>query len=439
MGDPAPVQETMYLRLQRTTQNNIASSMQALHQMQVWADQYMKDPTTEDPVWLHAKMDSETGERRALVHSIGIQYGASWFGPEATALDIPLTIIVLRGPYWENTTVRNLPDAAPSAAACVVYNYTAAGDVVAAHDIVGDVGARVRLFDLYDSASDNLKTFWMGIRSANKHGANGITNFVNIWELEDGTNSTDVSDTVDATASGGNRITVTESAVDWDDGSFHSVLYILLSNVSANPEDNFGRFLWLLRGKMSSASTWEIKLRFTFPGAGSNPAFFIDGPIVEFSSTSWFNKEMAVMPISLRNIHVITNADFSKDNEGNYRIDIYARRTSGSGDLHLDCLIPIPVDEGSCKLVSQESIAADHLIFGESPEGILDGIVYSGSNITQFVEVESLTDFYLPPGDGRIYCVYEGISASNITDVVIFNNADSGRYYERWLSLRGSE
>ena len=107
--------------------------------MQVLAERYINDPAQETPVWLHAKMANETGERRALVYSITVQYKTSWFGPQATAEDIPLVMTVVRGPYWENTTVRNLPDATPGAAACVVYDYTAAGAAVGAHDLMVEV------------------------------------------------------------------------------------------------------------------------------------------------------------------------------------------------------------------------------------------------------------------------------------------------------------
>jgi hypothetical protein len=436
MGDPAPVLEVLNLLLSRSDQDNIASSMQALHDMQIWAEQYMKDPTTEDPVWLHAKMANETGERRALVHRIEIQYGASWYGDEATAEDLPLTITVLRGPYWESTSVRNLPDAAPSAAACVAYDYTAAGDVVAAHDIVGD-GARLRYFDVFDNGSDQTGRFWMGIRSANKHGATGISNFEPIWECEDGTNGTDATDTVDSTASGGYNVTVSESGVDWDDGSFHVVLTHTLTNATTNEEDQLGNFLWLLRTKVASG-TWEI--RFNFPYGASNPRNYYSSPIKEITSTNWEYYEMCVLPIGLRNIHAITDSDFSKSNIGAYSLEIVARRTSGSGDFYVDCVIPLPIDEGMVKFQSDETLALAHHSIGQSPEGIYDGLKHKSSAVEEKIEILSINNFVLPPGDGRIYCVYaKAGGTSDIADVITFNDGDIGRYYERWLSLRGSE
>jgi hypothetical protein len=382
-------------------------------------------------------MDNETGERRALVHNIDVQYGTGWYGEEATALDLPLTITVLRGPYWENTTVRNLPDSAPSAAACVAYDYTAAGDVVSAHDIVGDAGARIRYFEL--NPNGIIERFWMGIRSANKHGSTGISNFIKTWELEDGTNATDATDTVDATASGGYNVTVSESGIDWDAGNFYEVLRISLSDVTSNEEDNFGKFLSLMRAKTASSTTWECRYWITH-----NVATFqrIRTDPVEINSSSWLNYEMAVIKVGSRDYHAVSKTDYSPDEEQSFTILIEARRTSGSGDLNLDCLIPIPVDEGFIKIDSNASqIAQPSTYFGQSPEGHFVAVQHDTTtgDLNQLSFIDSVNNFSLPPGDGRIYCVYERVSASSITATVIFNDADSGRYYERWLSLRGSE
>ncbi len=439
MGDPPPISESIHLRLAHSSHDTIATSMQSLHEMQVLADRYINDPTQETPVWLHAKMDNETGERRALVHSITVQYKTSWFGALATALDIPLVITVVRGPYWESTTVRNLPDAAPSAAASVVYDYTASGDSVTAHNVVGDVGARIRFFLLFNQ--HNLHRYWLGIRSANKHGADGITNFEPIWELEDGNNATDATDTVDATASGGNRVTVSESGIDWDDGDFHRCLEIYLGQVTANGDDNFGDFLWLLRTKVASG-TWEVRLGFSMGLLMAPSGNDLKTDIIETSDTDWGYYEMAVMPISLRNIHAIVESDYTKAGDGLFRVDVYARRTSGSGDLHLDCLCPIPVDEGFLKIKGTEDSTVEQVLFGHSPEGYKSILTRTaGLSLIQFSAIEGIYDFRLPPGDGRIICVYsqKKDGADDITDTLIFNDGDLGKYYESWLSLRGSE
>ena len=442
MGDPAPIGESIHLRLKQANQNTLATSMQSLHEMQVMADRYINDPTQETPIWLHAKMANETGERRALVYGISIQYKSSWFGPEATAEDVPLVLSVVRGPYWENTTVRNLPDGAPAAGACVVYNYTAAGDAVSAHDIVGDVGARIRFFDLYDVDNDTDR-FWMGIRSAGKHGADGITNFANIWECEAGTNNAaeaGVTDEVDATASGGNMVEVTENELEWD-ATWQQVLEIDIGAITSDEEDQRGNFLWLLRAKVDSG-TWEVRLSVTSGVDAFGAAGYVSRrmDIVEVTDTDWRYYEMGIAPMSERNIHAIINSDYPTSSEANFKVFIYARRTgAASGDLNVDCVIPMPVDEGFMKF--DGVINFDHNYIGQSPEGTYNIIGVSAGGILGVVTSgpESVENFVLPPGDGRIYCVYEGQGASDITDVIIFNQADVGRYYERWLSLRGSE
>jgi hypothetical protein len=416
--------------------------MQLLHEMQVIANRYMKDSTQEDPVWLHAKMANETGERRALVHSISVQYKSSWFGTEATVEDMPLVVTIVRGPYWESPTARDLPDSAPSAAACVVYDYTAAGDVVPAHDIAGDTDARLRYFITRNNGVDEVSRFWMGIRSANKHGATGISNFVNTWELEDGVinaNESGITDESDATASGGNMVEVTETDLDWDAGTFLEVLYTDLNRVTSNNGDQFGDFLWLLRAKVDSG-TWEVRLSFAY-GPLTAEADTIKTDIIEITNTSWRFLDVAPMPIPLRNIHAITPTDVTGAlGEDFYTIKVYARRTDGSGDLNLDCLIPLPIDEGFIKTEYSTAGTADlEYQFGESPEGICQVIAGFSTYLYRPGSIEGIYNFRLPPGDGRMYCVYERDASSDLTDTILINSRYIAKYYERWLSLRGIE
>ena len=438
MGDPPPISEFINLLLKHSSHDNIATSVQSLHEMQVLANRYINDPHQETPVWLHAKMANETGERRALVHSITIQYKTSWFGAPATALDIPLVITVVRGPYWESTTVRNLPDAAPAAAASIVYDYTAAGDSVTAHNTVGDVGARIRFFDIRNNF--DLHRYWMGIRSAGKHGATGVSNFEEIWEAEAGTPGLDTTETGEGTASGGNMDVVAESFYNWDTPTFFDVFTISLDQLSANEEDLFGNFLFLMRAKVASG-TWETRLEFA-PGIGDS---FVKKDIVEINDTDWNYYEMGTQAIGFRNLHAITDGDFSKSVEGKgFIVALWARRTSGSGNLHIDCLCPIPIDEGFIKLEGTiNSASVEHVMFGHSPEGHTGALSWdnAASEAHQKIAIKGIDNFTLPPGDGRIYCVYSPKAGDSdvLTNTIVFNDGDVGRYYERWLSLRGGE
>jgi len=429
-GDPAPVVETLHLLLTDSSQDNIAADMQALHAMQVWAEAYINDPTVEDPVWLHAKMDNETGERRAVVHKIEVQYGASWYGDEATSIDIPVTVSVTRGPYWESTTARQLPQDNANTGMVTVYNYTASGSSTDPHDIVGDVGARVRLFEI--SATANRTDHYMGVRSENKHPT--IANFVTTWELEDASLATDCVTASATASSGGGHIVVSESGQNWDD-EWNTLGVLNLSDVCAtgNYDDQRGTFLGLCR-MYCTTGTWEVYAEYgNQADATAALNFWRRGQTVEISSNVWTVYEFDVYTLPINNQKALIDGDVDNDDVlANFGLYFWARRTAGAGNLLIDCWIPMPVDEGFVKLNSYASIGSTY--FAMSPTGIVDGI-FAGhlANINHDY-------FTLPPGDGRVHLVsLSSGSTHTLAEPTSVNVTDSGIYYERWLSLRGAE
>ena len=430
---PERVKEKVDLLADRSTQDTLATSVQALDQMMVWAAAYRKDRRTEYPVWWHRQMHAETGATRALVRAIDWE----WLSPTATRVDwveagrALARMTVEREGAWERTTARDLPLAEPSAAASVSYDYTAAGNAVAAHDIVGDVGARLGLFDLYaPAASGDVGEVWIGIRSANKHGTPG--NFINVWECEDGVNGTNAADAADSDASGGNRVTVTPGTATWA-----KRMEMYLGTVSANESDNFGDFQWLLR-TMITAGTWEVQARF---GCGNMAdADFIQGPIVEVDWAAYDYVELGRAPIPLRDLHCIPQAVVGDSSESAWTIQIWARRTAGAGNLYLDCLCPVPLDEGWFHAWGFDLAPSTggHLYFAESPEGIRQVVTIDSATINGFPPFES-HNFRLPPGDGRMIIVYTGTDDSAILSYIGLSSGDAGKYTERWVNLRGGE
>jgi hypothetical protein len=445
MGYSPPVVETLHLRLRQTSHNNVSTYMQA----QVFADQYINDPTEDTPVWLHAKLDNETGERRALVRSIQVQYGASWYGDEATVLDVPLTITVTREPYWESTTARDLPASAALSGAAVVYDYTASGASVGAHDIVGDdVGARIEILSVLGvTTDDNVNKAWMGIRSDAKA---DTTHFNPIWECEDGVLAAAVA-TADiitevntASPGGGSRAYVVGTPTA--DNTWEQYLEIRIADLSLGSpsySDSFiGTFLWLLRSKVATSSTYEVRLRHGVSGMYT----YVNSRIAEVDHTSWNYTEMSVVSIPPWDIHGLTawnDVGGANENKLLYLCDVsvWAKRTSGTADIYFDCLCPIPVDEGFLHF-GRATDASDtyYVSFFDSPQHTQSMLVIDTSNdYARSTPSFNSRNFVLPPGNGRLYCVYSGSDDSDITDEFIFNSADNGKYYERWLSLRGSE
>src|SRR3989337_281028 len=141
---PPYMQQSIPVGLQSATDNEMATTLQTLALLQKRAAEYFADPTQYTPVWFHEKLDGETGERRALVRSVEFVPAASWLSANSQLVREGFfgVLVVERYPYWEVVSIRQLPQATPTAAAAVVYDYTAAGAGIGAADIVGDVGAR---------------------------------------------------------------------------------------------------------------------------------------------------------------------------------------------------------------------------------------------------------------------------------------------------------
>lgn len=431
--DAAPVEEVLLVQANYSSQDNLAAGLVTLNKLRRDVRRYMVDRLEEYPVWLHDKLNSETGERRALVRRISVkqlteQHGVSGEGSMIDAKPV-YELGVERGPYWERTEARSLPAATPSAAASITYDYTAAGGAVGAHDVVGDAPARLELFDFYPF-NFTLAKVWMGIRSANKHGT--LANFVNVWELEDGVNGTDASDVVDADASGGNAVQVSPGTATWAKRST-----ITLATVSANEVDNYGSFLWLLRTEVS-AGTWEVQMRWGYDGMEDDD--MVQGEIKEVDWTSYDYVALGNADIPGRDLHCIPRSLYNDEKDKTWQIQVWARRTDGSGTLKIDCLCPIPLDEGYLMVwdMAVASGTSGHVFFSEASEGRRQVMTYDSGYFAGFVPFAA-DNFRLPPGDGRLVIVSTATTGSALGGALYLNESDGGKYYERWTNLRGAE
>lgn len=306
---------------------------------------------------------------------------------------------------------------------------------LSAHDIVGDAGARIANMRFTASSGDVLGRIWLGVRSATKHGTVG--NFETFWECEDASLVTDAALNTDATANpggaGNTKVTVTPGTA-----SMSLRLYWTMADVTTNEEDNFGLLLWLLRAKVS-AGTWNVQLRYGY--GGMDNARYVQGQIVALTNTSWDLFEMDVQQIPFRNLQAIPLADVADYYEADYRIQLWAERTSGSGTLDLDCLCPLPVDEGWARIGTFDETAGSVLVASTPYDVYVTGCQQSTSSTWEEFGTISHHALYLPPGDGRLIVIQARESTSDITDEVAINSLPGtyGRYYERWPSLRGSE
>jgi len=442
---PAYLSEEFAVQLRGTSHDNMAATMQALHEMAEYAARYWNDRTDQTPVWLHVKMKNETAERRALVKSIQGEFLSSWLGDWADDKKLDQTVIIERHPYWEALTSLDMAAAAPVSGAAVVFDYTAAPGA----DIVGDVGARVNELVIGLNPADGatvIERLWVGLRGT-RYGAPAL--FVPIWECEDGTLGTDAALAVDATASpggaGNTKVTITPGTATWA-----KRLTITMNDAIALADlsDNFGRCLRLLRAQVS-AGTWDVQFRYGYIRMAD--ADFIGGRIVSLDNASWNIVPMDLRAYPLRNLHAFPLSLQPEEMEISCAVQVWARRTSGAGTLDLDCILNVPTDEG-CLYID-----AMHLEGG----GGITGYTYRACAPEDRVAVTSVTnaggglaynalpapggsDFYLPPGDGRMIAVFARAATSVLADVIEFGltaggGLEVGHYYPRWLSLRGAE
>lgn len=435
-GVAQPVAETLPVQVTGSSHDNLATYLQALAEAQYWADQYQHSRLVEDPVWFHAKLNNETGERRALVYAIEWAFDTSYFDAQAIDNKAFLTLTIEHD-VWERTAARSFP--AGTIGPSELYDYTSG------HDVVGDIAARIDRIQVRYSAGE-LDKIWMGIRSDGKCVAGDAANFVTIWECEDGTNNSNESGISDDTTSetntaspgsgSGAYVEVTESDLDWDD-TWHEALELTVDDVAkGNPGDQFGTNLWLLRAKVT-AGTWEVKLKFGYEDMDADD--FVTLGAVEMDETDWTLCEMGVQQVPFRPIQTADLSYIIAAMEATFALQIWARRTSGSGDLYLDCLYPVPVDEGYLKIwnIGELSASDDLVHVLQSPLGEW-WVASKEDSVGAFVNVDPfiVQGFAFPPGDARLVVVVSG-NPSTLSDALVFNT--SSRYYERWLSLRGAE
>ena len=167
-------------------------------------------------------------------------------------------------------------------------------------------------------------------------------------------------------------------------------------------------------------------------------ASFVQDRIVTVDNASSFDfYEMGVISLPARSIKAMP---FVQGDERGFTIQIWARRTSGAGNLYLDCLCPIPVDEGYLFIDGANSAAnVDPIRYGESPLGDVQCIT-DDDDTSSFSDVPEFEhhNFRLPPGDGRMIVAFARDDSSNLADYLYFPPTGNS-YYERWSSLRGAE
>lgn len=412
-GKAGRVKEAILVEINGASYDDVGANEQALSDMMRVCRIWRQDKRME-AVWLHSKLDGETGERRALVHNISWRWKSQHYAGAMVSFSPRLTIIIERDGAWEQ--LADTPDVDIAAVATVggMLDYT----VGPGADVVGTLPARLSKLETWANAAD-LGVLWGGFRSDEKHGDAGA--FDPVLNIEGLTSvGADTADVGDATAENGTRtdvdFTVTEG---W--GLRKRGFVTAIGNASIEEESS--PFLMIVRAYCDAATEAEIKI------SHNNNSTIAD------TSSEQFTEAVAIDANAWTFYPLVGLWD-------NFRaphMRLYARRTAGAGELHMDVIVFMPTDEYFIFGEQVSMIGNPAVGFRLTLETFADGIIngYSGSlNYSGLVSNVEATGPGVPIGDGRlVVCAARDNRVSVLTDTLTVRTA----FFPRWAALRGAE
>lgn len=433
-GDDGTVVETLTLICRATSHNDLALKLQALDLKIAQVGMYAREDAELYGVWLAAKMDNETGTRYALIRSARRSEAPLWTR-EAMQLGVgyhflvSYTLSLERMAAWE---------AGPS---FQVISETAINCVGGTSDygaVTGDLPARIASMEFIgvSGVTGPLIKFWMGFRT-DRFGTRA--NFQSYWSLRKGiafgpdSEGGTGAENVDAQAKDGYRANTTFAT----NATMVQRVLVIAASVTATPLDQRGRYLVLLRAKLSAAGTVRVRLGDGLYGAGvAVPPTLNTRARVVITSTSYQFYEMGTVQIPSPG-RGFSGAQLFDD----YAMAIDAERTSGSAALHMDCLVLIPIAEGSV-VVSMVPAAAGEGVYTVTDQGLSIFNLPDGSTeafhthgAIPWTAAEPKLSGGVPVGSGLVVMAGQRDGVSTLADTVEIDI----EAIKRWNTLRGAE
>lgn len=413
-GDQATVTETMTFRAQAMSHDQLAGYVQVLDDWIVKVG-WSLDFTQRQFVWLNARWKSEAGIRRAPVFSLSYSLGGNESSPFAPYVRddsfVPtLTIVIVRGAYWESPTSTLVSETGISSTGGAGYFITGANYIA-----IGDVPSRIRIVTI--AYTNSQRYTWIGFRSSR----NGVlANFVPVWDLKFGALygvAGDTATTADATAHSGTRVTTNFASKT----TLYNRIIIATADVTANYADQRGMYICLLRAKMSDTSIARARASSGF--VYNNSVYYVN-PRVTIQGTSW-----NLYSLGLVRIPVLPRESASTVQKAAISLD--AELVSGSGSLYWDCLILIPYNDAYIDIdLGSDSTFGNIVSLPDSK-----AYSYSLNNLGQ-ASVD-FSRWNLPANNEAPLMVTAGQSSTDhdLTDTMQM----TGYIVPRWRTLRGSE
>jgi hypothetical protein len=413
--------EVMMLIVEGSSHDDLATKLQNLAAKALEIQQHADDIATQQNVWLKVQLTNETSARMAFISEARVDIKDSLMGPPVSPGNFlsKCQLALVRG-HWER-------DAVVVATSDDVDSIGGSDNYAT---VVGDLPARLRVLRFRGDVSGGgpLYEFWMGFRTSR---LGTVANFVPIWECEDGTMGTDASidntSEVNTASPGGGAGEFVE--VDFaTETELDDRVTIEIEDVTANYGDQRGNFAILARMKVDAHTVCRVRL---LDGFSSSDEWRTQSRIV-ISNTNWLVQTLGTVTIPPTRGFPVTG------NLRKYALRLEAERVSGSGNLKIDCVSPVPMSEGfihitgsAVQYVGGDTRNAEVRLF---PDYAISGNAWAGGYPVSTLNIETQR-YGLPVGSGTLFLIAQRETQSILAD---FCNIEM-RYVPRWLTLRGAE
>jgi hypothetical protein len=415
--------EVITLHITGTSDDDLAAKVQALDEKIKQANWY-RPPVETQSVWLRAKTLNETGIRQAQILTARRSDGIQLTSPFAYKLSIAkeYRLGLERTPFWES------PYPYPSESFIELPVLGGAASLTAT--VRGDVNARLTRLTLtpQSGGATFYNDFWVGFKS-NRFG--NPANFIPVWALHylASSRGNDMSAEADATAYDGTKNVCTFSSIP----TMAQRATTFVIDVTMNPADQRGTYTALLRARVSTAGT-QVRCQMV-TGLGLTATGLITEPIYRsrlvITQTQW--QLYPVGDVVIPPAHL--DSSFTLNNVG---VQIRAERLAGTGNLELDCMILIPVDDGFVYVKLPIEISSlGSLIIIQNPDDSIRTVI-NMSNQALLTPSATPRNLSLPANDSspRIIVAAQGdLNGSDKNDTIDVAVA----YAQRWATLRGAE
>jgi hypothetical protein len=411
------VSDVLTVKVTGTSADNLAVNLQTLEeyfQRARWA----VDAPERYHVWLRMKATNETNTRQTLV--VGGSHGdkVGFYSHPVPSRNVITNypIVVDRLPVWEAIASMD-----PAVVGLSSVGGHAAVLSSPSLNIVGDVPARIGYTGVAGSAG--LTEFWWGFRTA-RFGT--LANFVSPWECELGTaTSDDVDITTDTTASpggGGN----TKMLCTFATSSVMTTRFKLpVAQISASYyEDLRGTFNIIARMKVDTGFSTRVRIA---GGLGTTLSY---NDAVAVTATAWtfYDLGRITLPVGGKAAYSFMQNCFIQ-----FEAQRIAGTLAGGTGLHIDCLVPIPVNEG-CAHISGGTGVQNELFVNSL--GQISCNDYTSTSITGLASTTGTNpgDYFMPLGYPIVVMAAQRAAGSTLADTV---NMGMKCFY-RYRTMRGN-